>query len=257
MSSRSIAVCIIADNQTAHLTRYCLTNLLEKTSVNIQLFLYDISSDSSDYLHNMFLGLSTGQHNCYFNKYAYKGLDTVAKCRNSFLDAIKLYDNKYAVYLPVNCMVNKGWDNHLINSYEHCVDAGILSIRNGNEKLQTVPLLHHSTGPEPVFKPTWHGAHNFVHGILFFSVANAAQIGPHVFGIETGIGGFEDYELCYYANKIGQKVFYIAGSSVYCLRFENDKVFGRADNQASRAFRNYVNKLNNKEYGQAKNQSIY
>ncbi len=243
----SIAICIISDNKSAYMTEYCINNLLAKSTMPVELFLYDLSHDENYLQHNLF-SFWAPKH-VYLNRFIYKGLDSPAKCRNHFLSIIQKHDHKHAAIVPINYLVNKHWDTALFSEYVSFTSAGVLGIYDETTDIRLSPALSSTDNDDYQLNLTWQNKNSFVCGLIFFSRENAEKIGMHEYGIKHGLSGFEDEEFCFKAAQCGLNCFYIVGHSAYCFPQYNEKIFGITNKEEVTKFINYINKINQDQNG--------
>ena len=91
----------------------------------------------------------------------------VGECLNHLLGSVH---QEYCAFVPVDALVNQNWLIDLLTQYSILNNSGVLSIRNGSEKLALSPQLHKKAvyGEEAELKNVLTNEYYTVEGSAIF-----------------------------------------------------------------------------------------
>lgn len=241
--SNNIAVCII-NNDSFGYTKFCINNLLAKTKLSVNLYIYDMDEFSNiekmefrDYLSdNNWSGIDYEPRNKYFNVYG----KTLSEIKSMFMVDSK---EKYLCYIPISCLVGNNWLEDLLYNYTECQNAGIVSIKNQTTKCKLSVLPFNDLENELALKNVWLGEGNFVEGLMFLDRDMANNLYPLMFGVEKNIQTHSDYEMSLVSNLKGKNNFYILKQTLLNLQIPNEVLFPVHTHDGAVEFRKYANDL--------------
>jgi hypothetical protein len=206
-----IAICIlVGDNDSYYQFTELLNNLENNTGIDAQYYIFNNES-KDERIHNHLLGLDV-------NKYTVNLLSKVSKAKalNYLINACK---EKYLCIVPINYLVNKMWLEDLYYNYRNCPEAGVISIRNGFEKIFISPVMFHNELNQEVLKNVWVSNNGSVEGLLFF---NKEKIKSY-YDENLDAVNCEDIDFTFNCFCQGYQNFYITGQNAIRLTFAKNK----------------------------------
>jgi hypothetical protein len=241
--SNNIAVCII-NNNSFDFTRMCVNNLLAKTKLSVNLYIYDMDEYSNiekmefiDYLSGSnWSEIDEEPKHKYFNAHG----KTLTEIKSMFMVVSK---EKYLCYVPISCLVGNNWLEDLIYNYTECQNAGIVSIKNQTTKCKLSVLPFNDLENELVLNNVWLGEGNCVEGLMFFDRDMVNNLYPLMFGVEQNIQTHSDYEMSLVSNLKGKNNFYILKQTLLNLQIPNQVLFPKFTHDGACEFRKYANEL--------------
>lgn len=219
-----IAICLITNNLYFE-TRYCIENLISKTQCKMRFYVLDnASSDKNIIEYCKTLCEQTGG---YFHQ-EYSEV-SVSKAMNLLL---KRVSEKFCVLFPVNCFVHNHWLEDLIHFKKTIHNSGCISIRNGFEKVEFMPVLHHSPVlPEDELLNVYVTENNSVEGLMMFEKSTIDEkVG--FFDEQLTEKGCEHLEFCFRFTLNGFQNFYIRKQTLIKLPLPNDVLFPKRNEHA-------------------------
>lgn len=228
---------VVTDNYWE--SRYCIENLLSKTTLKPKIYIIDNGS-KDDRVEKWSIEFCK-EHKGYFKRLT----ETVSleKEYNAFLKAMTLLPSleDYICLLPCNLLVHQNWLESLYSSYTSCEDTGIVSIRTGEEKIALAPILHKAVKGEDYLDNVWLSDNNSVEGLLFFKSDLLNKIG--YFDENLNAIGFNVADFCFRASATGHKNFYTTKQTCVKTQIENELLFPAKTEDSYNVFKNEVERM--------------
>jgi glycosyltransferase involved in cell wall biosynthesis len=184
----SVAVCIIVkDNYLA--TKYCIENLLNKTSEAIDLFIFDNGSKDErliQYCKEVSVAYHREINECNF-----------IAGYNKLFKFIDLKKHEYICTFQSDLVDLRHW-------IEGIQDSGVVAIKTSTEKMKLTPLLF---GEE--LKQVWIPDTPTVYGVCLFRPEVLYNIGGY--NEHLNAKGYEQDDFCLRIAFLGKRNFYIVG----------------------------------------------
>lgn len=210
-----IALCLIVNNDFLQ-SKYCLENLLAKTTVKPKLYILDNGSED-DRVREYF------EKYCAENGGVYQYFNLPLPLTSCYNATLKAISEKYVCIVPTNLLVNKYWLEDLIHSNMFVENAGITSIRNGEEKIFLMPFLHKSYTAEDCMENVWFNENNAVEGLMFFDKKILDKVG--MFDENLSAPGYEQAEFCFRVSANGFRNYYIKKQTAIKTLTSNEITF--------------------------------
>jgi hypothetical protein len=235
--SEPISVCVVL-NENDFENKFCLKNLIDKTSFPFHLHVYNLFfSDSKaidKFLKDLNFNDSYQQKNISFSK----NLKTLSECYNDFL---KNCDTKYAVFLPSNCVVNNNWLTELKFNYESFEKSGCVSIKSNSENLNlTSKVFFDSTNKlnfDDQCRTVYVDNNNFFLDFAFFQTDKIKEMGY----LNNNLKGLEIAEWTFRWFAKGYSNYYLKYESVIRLKTEDDLLKPKITRKTTDSFKKLVN----------------
>jgi hypothetical protein len=225
---QQIAVNIIV-NDLYWESRYCIENLLLKTSLKPKLYITD--NGSRDIRITEFCERVCEEYKGFFTR-----LEEPIPLANAYNLFLKKTTEPYICLFPINILVNQSWLENLYAAYESCTESGVMSIRSGEENSLLTPILHESESDN--LNDVWLSNKNTVENILFFHQALITKTG--LFDEDLNASGFEQEEFCIRASSNGYKNYYITKNTCVKVSVENELLFPEKTHEALINFKKNV-----------------
>ncbi len=194
--------------------RYCIDNFVAKTKMNISLYILDAGVEDAkkvEYIKGL-----VGD----FDIYNFPCDGNIEKGMNVMLSTVT---EKYCCIFPMNLLVNENWLEELYYGYKNCEEAGIISIRNGNEKIFLMPFLHKNLQGEDHLSNVCFTENNSVSGLMFFNMEHLKKTGPL---LESHITPPYRYdEFCFRFSLNGLRNYYIPTQTLFKIETKNETLF--------------------------------
>lgn len=210
-----IAVCIVV-NDCYHNLKYCIDNLTYKTKAKIRLHILNNGSTDERLLSYL-------KQVCEENKWYLKTLEKpvpISKAYNLIIEST--YQN-YCCLFPINSIVCKNWAEDLLSEYKINPDAGLIGIRNGEEKTFLTPILCKCESSEDYFKNVWFDKNNTIEGVVLFEREKLHKIG--LFDERMTALGYEVLEFSFRFSANGFQNYYITKQSAVKVDIDNEITF--------------------------------
>jgi len=225
-------ICLITYNNYYE-TRYCIENLIAKTSLPFRLHIVD--NNSSDARLTKFLQKITKDISKGF-LYKQDKQISLAECYNLLLTTA---GNNNCVLFPVNCIVYYNWLEDLNTSLEMIKDCGCACIRPTNTKIEFSAVLKHSLfDGEDIIENVLH-TNEKVSTVIAFKPDILKAAG--VFDVNLNANGFELSEFCLRVRVNGYNNYYIRKQAVYKMPFKNEVLFPKITDESILKFKETVN----------------
>jgi len=238
-----ISVCIITREEAYQYTKYCLQNMLAKTSMQLHVYIYDLTSSSKIYgLFRMFEAQEIAKAEDS-RRFTFEFIDDKKSAQEAYNHFICYSDihSEYQCIVPVSYLLCKDWAELLVHNYEKFEHSGIISIRTGDEK--NIGLSsEQSDNPEfrePILESVWAPDSSGVRGLMFFR-SGQPWMRECLFYNLTNILGFIDYEVCFHASEAGKKNFYIIGAMAYKHQPAHDMFYYKPTPADIKLFTEYI-----------------
>ncbi len=205
----TIGICIIVEDNYYQFTEL-LKNLSNHTVMDFHYYILD--NDSKDeIIHNHLLSLSK-------DKYTIKLSEKVSKSSalNQFIKECK---EQYVCIVPTNYLVGLLWLEDLLYNYKNCPDAGVISIRNGFDKIFISPILFQDENSQDILKNVWVSNSGSIEGILFFDKEKIKTY----FDENLDAKNCEEIDFTFDVFCKGFQNFYITGQNAIRLTFGKNK----------------------------------
>lgn len=225
----SIAINVIL-NDSYWESRYCIENLLLKTSLNPKIYL-TLNGCKDNRVSEFCMELCSKYEGSVFQLPEPKH---ISNATNLFLQNCK---EDYICLFPIHALVNEGWLENLISTHKTYKDSGILSIRNGNEKVILTSILQEYDS----FGEVLVTEHNTAEGIMFASKEVFDRTG--LFEDDNSIVGFEQIDYCFRASSLEYKNFYITKNTYTKIDVENEILFPKKTKESWQVYKNKVEEI--------------
>lgn len=227
-----IVVCLITSDSYFE-TRYCIENLIAKTSVPFRLHIVDNNSSDArltNYLSQVTKDISKG--------FLYKQDKQIslAECYNLLLTTA---GDNICVLFPVNCIVDDNWLEDLISHLKTIKNVGCACLRPTNVKIDFSAVLKHSLSEgEDILENVMHTSEK-VSTVIAFKPEVLKAAG--VFDVNLNANGFELSEFCLRVKVNGYNNFYIRKQTVFKMPIKNEILFPKIVNENIVKFKETVN----------------
>jgi len=229
--TNDVAVCIITNNSVFE-TIYCLERLMSTTNVNFRFHILDNASSDKriiDYCKAL----------CEETKGYFKPVSrriSTAEASNLLLNTVY---QQFCVTMPVNILVSNNWLEDLLTAHNSCSKSGCVSIRNGNEKLHFMPIIHEQLlSPEDILKNVHITENNIVNGLMMFDMDRLKEVGE--FDERLKAPGFEFMEFCFRFSANGYKNYYIMRNSCVRTKLENEVLFPKRTEESKFQYKTQI-----------------
>jgi 2-hydroxy-3-keto-5-methylthiopentenyl-1-phosphate phosphatase len=206
----SIAVCVVTNNNEDE-TKFFIENLIQKTSGNFRLYIYDYQSTSKDFL-NYLANVALSVEGCF--KFIIE--DTkLANIYNMFIDEVK---EKYIAFVSVNTMLDNNWISELLYHYTNIPNSGCIGIRSQLDDVFLSSMLFQNVNKdEDEMRTVWVKKLNVIDTPIFFEKSKVEVCGivndslenfgyeMNVFSFQFKINGYLNY---YVKNTICIKTYF-------------------------------------------------
>lgn len=209
------AVCLITNNNYLE-TRYCIENLMLKTSYNYRLHILDNGSSDSEL--QGYLQYIAKTKNGYYKHY--EEPKSIAECYNFLLQTVY---QENCVFFPVNSLVDYDWLEDLITSLNTIQNCGVACIRPIDTKIIYTPLLHNSFEQEDDYLENVISTRDKINTIVAFKRSIIDEVG--IFDAYLDSAGFEISEFCFRSKLNGYNNYYIRKQSCYPMQLDNEVLF--------------------------------
>lgn len=262
---KDIAVLIVIKD-AYYQTRFCIENLIEKTSIPMKLYFFNNNSKDvriAEYLKDLCERYEKNLIAKFKKEPDYTEKDIADLCiahKWEIIDSqetvlIQIANNTLLLNLmhtkkdlhthvclyPLNILVNKNWLDDLIASNEIVETSGVVSIRTGDEKTFLTPVLHRSMKTEDQLKNVWSTDNNTVEGILFFEQKHLDTIGK--FDAVNQMTGFEQTEFVLRFSLTGLKNYYITKQTALKIDCEDDVLYPKKNAFSAVFFRQEIERM--------------
>lgn len=213
-SKDPVAICMVVNSNYKEAI-YCIENLIEKTKHPFKFYIYNFNPKAVDYFSFLISHVADCEIDNYISSTSKK---TLGNIYNEFLDKV---NEKYAVILPCNVLVNDNWLTDLKYEYESCENSGCVSIKENIADLKLSSVLTTNFDGEDGMKTVYFNSKNYFKEFAFFATEKAKQIGKFV---EFGLNGMElaEWTFRYFAK--GYSNFYLKYVNAIRLKSENDNL---------------------------------
>lgn len=260
---KEVAVCIVV-NDLYYPTRFCIENLISNTKAPMRLyFLNNCSKDARivNYLVDLqkkHIKQLQAKYKNLVEQYGERSLSwglnahaifhpltqlSICEAYNFLIKRVLEEKDKHDLIciFPINHMVNKNWLEDLISSNEQVEDAGITSIRTGDEKTFLSPLLHKHPKIECHMKNVWLSENNVVEGVTLFNKSVLDRTG--LFDEKLIAPGYEQQELAFRVSSNGYKNYYITKQTCIRVDCENEILVGKKNDVSAMQFREEIERM--------------
>jgi hypothetical protein len=225
---RSTAVCMIVNNNYFQ-ARYCIENLLNKSKSSIRL--YFLAVDMQDERLNKYINEITPQ-------YCIRRVPKDCNLANEFNKVLQNIIEDNCCIFPSNIYVNKDWLANIELSSDTCIDAGIISIKNGTEETTSMPLLHRTENTDDVLKNVHVTKTNDVEGIMYTKTENLKKIGYLNHELPYSCSYID---LCFRFTSKGLKNYYLSEETCFQLESEDALLFPKKTKEDLQILIDHVN----------------
>jgi len=163
---------------------------------------------------------------------------SMPKAKNRLL---KMVEEDFVCIVPPNLLVNKFWLEQLYFTYTATINAGVLSIRSGKEKLEISPFLRTYDSEDDILDNGWFHKDNSIEGILFFERAILNEVG--YYDEELDAKGLEDKHFTFRCGALGHTNLYISKHSLVKIPTDNKVLFPEVSVEGLRNFRDSINEM--------------
>lgn len=209
------AVCLITNNNYLE-TRYCIENLMEKTSLNYRLQILDNGSTDSELVS--YLTQLTKKNKGYFKHY--QNPVSLSECYNFLLQTVY---QENCVFFPTKYLVDDNWLEDLITSLETIQSCGVACIRPIDTKIVFTPLLHNSFEQEDDYLENVIQTRDKINTVIAFKRNIIETVGT--FDQNLNSPSFELSEFCFRVKLNGFNNYYIRQQSCYPMPLKNEILF--------------------------------
>lgn len=218
-----IAVCMVV-NDLFYETKYCIESLCATTSCDLRLHILDNGSEDEKLIAYL-------KEVCAENKWFLKRVENPVPVAEAWNLIIQHSYQNWVCIFPMNILVRENWAEDLMAEYLSSEKAGVISIRNGTEKLSLIPVIHKCETKDDYFKNVWFNDNNFVEGIQFFHRDRMKPVG--VFDTSLNAVGYEQFEWSFRFHANGFTNYYIPEQSCVKLDMENDVLFPKKNTKGA------------------------
>lgn len=225
----SLAVFIVVNNFYQQ-TKFCIENLCKKTNIDLKLHILDNGSKDkrvTEYLEKL----------CLEKKWKLTKKEQPVKLSEAYNTIMQSIDSKFYCVFPLNVIVNKNWAERLIFEYQNCQEAGVISIKNGEEELKFLPILY----SDDYVKNVWLSEDNTIEGIMFTEKEKILKVG--LFDEKNKIQGFEQKDWSFRFSGNGFKNFYINQNSCIKLEYNNEILFPTKNKDSQKNFKEEIERM--------------
>ena len=225
-------ICLITNNNYFE-TRYCIENLMSKTSLPFRLHIVDNNSSDvrlTNYLNKITKDISKG--------FLYKQNKQISlsECNNLLLTTA---GENNCVLFPINCIVDNNWLEDLSTSLQMIKNVGCACLRPTNAKIEFSPVLKESLyAGEDVLENVMQ-TNEKVSTVLAFKPEILKVAG--VFDVNLNAHGFELSEFCLRVRVNGYSNYYIRKQTVYKMPIKNEILFPKIVEENIVKFKETVN----------------
>lgn len=209
------AVCLITNNNYLE-TRYCIENLMSKTSVKFRLQILDNGSTDSELV--AYLDHVAKKNKGYFKHYV--NPVSLAECYNFLIQTVY---QENCVFFPTKYLVDDNWLEDLLTSLETIQSCGVACIRPVDTKIVFTPLLHNSFEEEDDFLKNVIETRDKINTVVAFKRSILETVGK--FDEHLNSPSFEISEFCFRTKLNGFNNYYIRQQSCYALPVQNELLF--------------------------------
>jgi hypothetical protein len=227
-----IAVCLVVTDMYFE-TMYCIENLVAKTTFKPMVRILD--NGSKDHKLKSYL-----KQVCDTNKWYLKTVETPMEYSKAWNFIMERSPEPYCCLLPINILVNNGWLEALYSTYKQCLNSGVIGIRNGNEKVSLMPLLHDSTNSEDEVHCLWVEEDRTINGIMFFEKEKLNLTG--FFDTQLNAKGYEQSEFSFRFSANGYNNYYITKHT--CIKATEVIHADMLPVKTAETYKNYVEAIN-------------
>lgn len=230
----SVSINIVVNEDYYH-TRYVIENLLHKT--NLKPVLNICNTNTSDDRIKSFC-----EEICKDFEGLYVEMKSVS-LTDAYNYLLERNNTNYSCIFPLNLLVNKFWLEDLIFNYENCSDnPGVLSIKNGNEKLKLFPLLYknHNYTEDELYN-VWIGDLAVVEGLMFFETNKLKK--TDLLLHNDNLSGHLFQEFCFRFALNDFRCFYIRKQSVFKINTDNEYLFPKKTIKSFTIFKEIIEEL--------------
>ena len=225
----SIAINVIL-NDSYWECRYCIENLLLKTSLSPKIYL-TTNGCTDKRVSEFCMEISSLNQGSVFQLPEPKN---ISYATNLFLQNCK---EDYLCLFPIHALVNEGWLENLLAAHKAHKDSGVVGIRHGNEKATLTSIIQEDDS----FSEVWATEHNEVEGIMFASKEVFDKVG--LFEENENITGFEQVDYCFRASSIGLKNYYALNNTCSKINIEDKFLFPKKTQESWQVYKNKVEEI--------------
>ena len=138
---------------------------------------------------------------------------------------------KYAVFLPINFLINQNWLSDLIYNYESVKNAGAIGILSNYKKAYlSAEIYTNDFEKEDEMKTIWVNHTNMLNELIFFKKDRIEKVGQ--FDERLKHRGLEKAEWTYRFLGNGYSNFSITKNTIVSYEIDNDFLFPRISSKA-------------------------
>lgn len=224
-NKNEVAILILTHNSPIE-TAYFLDNIIQNTSVPYRLHIFDYQSELSP-MKDMLMK-AVKDNNGY-----YRSIAEQMSMSDIYNEMLKTVYQEYAVFVPINYLVNVNWLVDLIYNYDSVKNAGVISILSNHKNAYLSAEVYETNfKKEDEMKTIWVNQGNMQNELLFFKKDRVQKVGD--FDVRLKNVGLEKAEWSYRFLGNGYTNFSITKNTVVSYEIDNPFLFPKITAQAKK-----------------------